>query len=190
MMTTRTARTRNPPTMMTPLQPAVDLEDKRNHRTAMTAPLLAVDLADKRSHPMEMMTRLLAAALAQATPDALLETPVQITTVHQTPDVVQTAMVKTPATATELRSRQALETMTPPQPVAVMVDSSKAAGVVVAETMMTMSPLDQEDMEHQEDEVETLAATDKMTAPLVVDTVTSNSVVAEVTTTRRSEHEL
>jgi len=159
IMRTRTARTQNPPTMMRPLQPLVDLEDKR-------------------SHPMEMMT-------AASVDNRSHRTG---TMVHQTPDVVQTATVKTPATATELKSRRALELMTPAA--AVMVDSSKAADVVVAETMMTRSTLDQEHTEHQEDKVETLAATDKMTAPLVADMVVSNRVVVEVTTTRRSEHEL
>jgi len=188
IMTTRTAQTQNPlPTVMTPLQPAVDLEGKRSHPTEMTTQLRAAASVDNRSHRTGT-TRPPAAALAQATPDALLETLVQIATAHQTLDVVQTATVKTPATATELRSRRALEMMIPPPPAAVMVDSSKAA-VAVAETMMTMSPLDQEDTEHQEDEVETLTAMDKMT-PLMVDTVASNRVVVEVTTTRRSEHEL
>jgi len=189
MMTTRTARTQNPPLTVTiALQPAMDLADKRSHPTEMMTRLLAAASVDNRSHRTGT-TRPPAAALARATPDDLLETPVQIVTVHQILDVVQTATVKTPATATELRSRLALETTTPPPPV-VMVDISRVVDVVVTETMMTMSPLGQEDTEHQEDKVATLVATDKMTAPLVVDTVASNRVVAEVTTTRRSEHEL
>jgi len=136
MMTIRTARTQNlPPTVMTALQPAVVLADKRSHPMEMTQLLVAASV-DNRSHRMGM-TRPPAAALARATPDDLLETPVQIATVHQILDVVQTATVKTPATAMELRSPLALEMTTLP-PAADMVDSSRVVGVVAAETMMTM----------------------------------------------------